>query len=323
MVKEESQPSDTKGETAATTKTDYYSHAKDSEHTYCGEHDAWAGLPCITYPAEQPSPSEGNPTLPLTIFSKYSSLDQLEESQQWVGFEARRTTTIGYDEAGRQVRVHVTGNGAELPAVETEYDEETGAPVSQHFVCSEECEGFDSQKVTTVYDKLGRPIEYEDADGNKSGVAYDLLGRPAIASDGKGYQELSYDEESGVLTEMTDSAAGAFKAAYNAEGQMTEQLLPDGLGDRRSPTTAKANRPRCNTSRKAIASAPAPGSPSAAKTRSPVRSCAKKAASATTNTATTRPAASPSPRNSTSAAPARPAPTPSKAQPARTQIAPR
>ena len=31
---------------------------------------------------------------------------------------------------------------------------------------------------------------------------------------------------------MTDSAAGTFKATYNADGQMTEQLLPDGLAQK-------------------------------------------------------------------------------------------
>jgi len=91
---------------------------------------------------------------------------------------------------------------------------------------------FDSQETATTYDKLGRPVEYEDADGNKSGTAYDLLGRPAVVSDGKGTQEIAYDEESGVVTEMTDSAVGTFKATYNADGAMTEELLPNGLAAR-------------------------------------------------------------------------------------------
>lgn len=89
-----------------------------------------------------------------------------------------------------------------------------------------------SGPITTTYDKLGRPVEYEDADGNVSEVRYDLLGRPVLVTDGKGYQTVSYDKTSGVATEMTDSAAGTFKATYNADGQMTEQLLPDGLDQR-------------------------------------------------------------------------------------------
>ena len=86
--------------------------------------------------------------------------------------------------------------------------------------------------MTTTYDALGRPIEYEDADGNVSGVAYDMMGRPVIVTDGKGSQIGTYDSTSGALTELEDSAAGTFKAAYNADGQMTEQLLPDGLAQK-------------------------------------------------------------------------------------------
>ncbi len=91
---------------------------------------------------------------------------------------------------------------------------------------------FDERAVTTTYDKLGRPIEYQDADENISGVAYDSSGRPVVASDGKGYQSITYDEESGVATKLTDSAAGVFAATYDADGQMTEQLLPNGLAQR-------------------------------------------------------------------------------------------
>jgi RHS repeat-associated protein len=89
-----------------------------------------------------------------------------------------------------------------------------------------------SGPVTTTYDKLGRPIAYQDADGNKSSVAYDLLGRPAWVSDGKGTQTYAYDDASGALTQLTDSAAGTFTAGYDADGQMTEQLLPDGLSQK-------------------------------------------------------------------------------------------
>jgi YD repeat-containing protein len=31
---------------------------------------------------------------------------------------------------------------------------------------------------------------------------------------------------------LTDSAAGAFTATYDADGHMTEQLLPDGLAQK-------------------------------------------------------------------------------------------
>ncbi len=88
---------------------------------------------------------------------------------------------------------------------------------------------FDSQAIVTGYDKLGRPVKYTDADAVTSEVTYDLLGRPVKSSDGKGTQTYGYDEDSGALVAMEDSAAGLFTAGYNADGAMTERGLPDGL----------------------------------------------------------------------------------------------
>jgi RHS repeat-associated protein len=87
----------------------------------------------------------------------------------------------------------------------------------------------DSQETATGYDALGRPVEYLDADGNISTVTYDVDGRPVSAFDGKGTQTRYYDATSGLLTKLEDSAAGTFTAAYNADGAMTEEGLPDGL----------------------------------------------------------------------------------------------
>lgn len=227
QVTEEHQPSNEGGGTAGTTKTVYYT----AEGSSCVS-KAWAGLPCETKLAADPSPAGTRPKLPVTTFTKYSNLDQPEEIQQKTNGVAKRTTTIAYDPAGRPKTTRTTGEGTEVPKVETTYSETTGAPVSQQFVCESKCEGFDQQQTKTEYDKLGRPIYYYDADGNKSEVAYDLLGRPYYVSDGKGSQTTKYDETSGVATEMTDSAAGTFKATYNADGQMTEQLLPNGLAQK-------------------------------------------------------------------------------------------
>jgi RHS repeat-associated protein len=87
----------------------------------------------------------------------------------------------------------------------------------------------DSQETATGYDALGRPVEYLDADGNVSSVTYDLDGRAVSATDGKGTQNFFYDATSGLLTKLEDSAAGTFTAAYNADGAMTEEGLPNGL----------------------------------------------------------------------------------------------
>ena len=232
QVTEERQPSDTEGKKAGTTKTVYWTVGTNPEESSCGVKPAWAGLPCSVRPVAEPSPEEGKPKLDSTTFSKYSSLDQPEEIYESNGHGGRLTTTT-YDAAGRPLTTRQVGEGTEIPKIQTVYNETEGMPESQYFVCElSKCEGFDTQEVKTTYDKLGRPVKYLDADGNVSEVGYDLLGRPAKTFDGKGTQVITYDEESGLPTEMTDSAAGTFKATYDADGQMTEQLLPDGLAQK-------------------------------------------------------------------------------------------
>ncbi len=241
QVIEERQPSNEGGGTAGTTKIVYYTAASQSEpFASCGGKAKWAGLPCVSYPAAEPSPAGTRPKLPwkwITSYdwynpatkATYDAFDAPSEFQEKVNGVVKRTTTMTYDSAGRQVKTKVTGDGTSVPPVEFTYDEGTGMPISTQFVCETSCEGFDQQKVRTVYDPLGRLVEYEDADGAVSGVGYDLMGRPVISTDGKGTEAVTYDELSGAASELTDSAAGTFKASYNADGRMTEQLLPNGL----------------------------------------------------------------------------------------------
>lgn len=233
LVLESRQPSDPTGEDAGTTKNVYYIADPDdyngTPYANCDNKKAWAGLPCVSHAKADPSPAGGNPKLPWIWITSYNSLDLATETQEKVNGELKRTTTATFDAAGRPLQSHETGEGVETPSSETLYSESTGAPVGQRLVCEEDCEGFDEQTVITTLDSLGRPIEYEDADGNVSEVAYDLLGRNAIISDGKGVQATTYDAESGVLTQMHDSAAGTFTATYDANGQMVEAGLPNGL----------------------------------------------------------------------------------------------
>lgn len=230
QVIEERQPSDTAGKKAGSTKTFYWTALANSEESKCGFKPAWAGLPCLSRPVAEPSPAESNPKLPWTWFNKYSSLDQLEEGYEEINTGIVRSTTVSYDAAGRPLTSRQKGNGTEVPAIQTAYNEKNGLAESQYFLCEGKC--TDIQETKTTYDKLGRPIKYFDADGNESKVEYDLLGRPATTWDGKGAQLFAYDEDSGLPTEMLDSAAGIFKANYNANGQMTEQLLPNGLAQK-------------------------------------------------------------------------------------------
>jgi RHS repeat-associated protein len=232
QVIEERQPSDTEGNKAGTTKTVYWTAGANSEQSKCGFKPAWAGLPCFSRPVAEPSPAEWNPRIPWTWFTKYSTLDRLEESYEEINGGIERRTTVTYDAAGRPLTSRQKYGGAEVPTIQTSYNEKTGAPEAQRYVCEANCGSFDTQEVKMTFDPLGRPIEYLDADGSKSKTEYDLLGRPVFVSDGKGTQVFTFDEDSGLATGMTDSAAGTFKAAYNANGQMTEQLLPNGLAQK-------------------------------------------------------------------------------------------
>lgn len=238
QVKEERQPSnaaDGETRTAGTTRTFYYLPIGRETGSSCAEtKPAWAGLPCETKPAADPSPAGNRRKLPVTTFTKYSSLDQPEEVQEKTNGTLERTTNITYDSASRQLTTHTTGGGQAVPKAETSYDEATGRPVSQQFLCEEEdCKDFDQQKVTTTYDKLGRVFSYEDADGATAYYYYDSWSRPNEVFDKAGHHQLIfYDEDSGLVTKVIDSAAGPFEAAYNADGQMIEQLLPNGLAQR-------------------------------------------------------------------------------------------
>lgn len=233
---EKRQPSNPAGGGAGTTRFIYYTAGTHPTDSSCGNKPVWTGLVCKERPAAQANPAEENPQLLVTRYASYNSLDQPETIVESPGGEEKagktRTSTFTYDDAGRPVTAKVSGGGESLPATETSYDPETGRAYMQELVCEgseKECEGFDSQAATTTYDALGRPTEYEDADGNVSGVAYDLLSRPVVSADGKGTQTMSYDEETGLAVQLSDSQVGTFTAEYDADGNMTEYTLPNGL----------------------------------------------------------------------------------------------
>ncbi len=226
---ERSLPAKPEGGDAHTTKIYYYTH-DSSPVNGCQHVDGFAGLPCEKTPAAQPGTS-GQPELLVTKYASYNALGEPTEVIESPGGkeETTRKTIKTYDTAGRETSSKQLGGGTALPPTQTVYSTTMGMPVEQKFTCETGCEGFDSQVVTAIYDKLGRPVEYGDADGNISTVSYDLLGRPLTTTDGKGTQTFGYDSTSGLLTKLEDSAAGTFTAAYDADGNMTERGLPNGL----------------------------------------------------------------------------------------------
>lgn len=227
---ERSLPAKPEGGDAHTTKTIYYSPGKNKEYESCGEKSGWANLPCLTMPAKQPG-TEGQPEILVTRYAAYNQLGEPTEVIESPGGkeETTRKTVTTYDTAGRETTSKQVGGGTALSPTQTVYSKETGLPTEQKLTCEGKCEGFDNQATVAGYDKLGRPVEYLDADGNVSTVSYDIDGRPVETTDGKGSQKATYDVTSGLMTKLEDSAAGTFTAAYDAEGEMIEKGLPNGL----------------------------------------------------------------------------------------------
>lgn len=229
---ERSLPAEPKGGDAHTMTIIYYTAGTNPLDASCGSSPGFANLPCKTMPAKQPG-TAGMPELLVTRYASYNYLGEPTEVIESPGGkeekEKTRKAIKTYDEAGRQTASRLVGGGTELPPTATVYNKATGLPEEQKFTCESKCEGFDSQSAVIAYDELGRPVQYTDADGSTSKSTYDLLGRPATIFDGKGTQTFGYDETSGLLVALNDSAAGTFTASYDADGKMVEEGLPNGV----------------------------------------------------------------------------------------------
>ena len=232
QVIERSLPAKPTGGDARTTKTIYYTAGENPLDAACANNPGYAGLACKMGPAKQPE-AKG---LPELLVKRYASYNQLSEPLEVIESpggkeEAGKTrkSIATYDSAGRMETSRQIGGGKELPPTKTLYNAETGRPVEQKFTCETSCEGFKGQASVVEYDKLGRQVKYTDADGNTSIATYNLDGQVATASDAKGSQKYGYDSVSGLLTTLEDSSAGTFTAAYDADGNLTEEGLPDGI----------------------------------------------------------------------------------------------
>lgn len=224
---EQRQPSDEGGTGAGTTKMLYYRPNGSQEE--CKSYQ-YAGLPCRVQPAAQPG-TAGQPQLLVRRYISFSPLGSPTEVIESPAGEAgnQRKALTTYDTAGRPLTRKIEGGGTPVPTSEVKYNPTLGLPTVQQFKCESSCAGFDTQATTTTYDSLGRPTEYEDADGGNAKTTYDIIGRPVIVSDGKGSQTLTYEPNSGLLTKLEDSAVGTFTAVYDADGNMVERVLPNGL----------------------------------------------------------------------------------------------
>jgi RHS repeat-associated protein len=208
-------------------ETDFVAYTAGSNTpSSCGSHPEWAGLPCYTTPAAQPGTS-GLPNLATTQVTEYNTYGEPETAVQ-TNSSDNRTTTIGYDAAGRPTSQSITGTsgaGTGLPTITTTYDPATGLPYTT-------TDG--TLTITRTYDALGRLWKYQDADGNTSTYIYDLLDRISTLDDGKNTATYTYDdvgsEERGVPTTINyGSGIGSFTATYDADGNLATQTYPGGV----------------------------------------------------------------------------------------------
>ncbi|MFF3395950.1 RHS repeat-associated core domain-containing protein [Streptomyces sp. NPDC002669] len=209
------------GTDAATRVTTYWSATGSGT---CAGRPEWADLQCSTSAAGAITGGGSNPTALPTTTTEYD----------WWGKAAKvtdtangitRTTTTTYDGAGRPTKVAVTGGtGQAVPEATTEYDPATGQVIKTVSPTG--------GTITRAYDKLGRQISYTDADGGKTTTEYDLLDRPVKVTDtSPSTVTYTYDhtvEPRGLVTKTTDSIAGAFSAAYDADGSVSSEKLPGG-----------------------------------------------------------------------------------------------
>ena len=204
--------------TAHDTQTIYYTASPNSSIPACGSHPEWAGLACQAQPAAQPN-TPGLPNLPVTTYT-YNVWDEPTVTIDTSG-STTRTSTIGYDAAGRPLTSAISSTvGTPVPTVTNEYSATTGALVKQ---------STSTQSVVTAVNTLGEEIAYTDADGNQSTFTYDEDERLKETNDGKGTQTVTYDTTTGLPVALKDSAAGTFTATYDVEGAITSKGYPDGM----------------------------------------------------------------------------------------------
>ncbi|MFD3499115.1 RHS repeat-associated core domain-containing protein [Streptomyces sp. NPDC058678] len=219
-VNRKSQPASS-GSDAGTTITTYYT--ADGTGT-CGAKPEWADQVCRIAPAADVTGGGSNPAqLPTKVleYGLFGQASKIIETANGV----TRTTTTGYDPAGRATTLSTSGGvGTAVPSGTTAFDDATGLPVSHTSPTG--------GTITKSYDQLGRQMTYTDADGGTTTTRYDALDRPTTVTDNvPSTTTYTYDtaiDPRGLLTSVTDSVAGTFTARYDEDGELVTQGLPGG-----------------------------------------------------------------------------------------------
>ncbi len=215
-------------QTAHDTKTIYYTSEANSEYPECGKHIEWANLPCQTQPVSQPA---DNPKLPVTTitYNMWDQIETTEEAFKETSGTIKRKKITTFDAAGRPLSTEETSSiDASLPAVTDKYNTTNGTLETQSTTS-----GSTTETITSLYNTLGQPESYTDADKNTAKYKYDVDGRVTNITDSsnesKSEQSYTYSTTTGALSQLVDSAAGAFTATYDVQGRITSESYPNGM----------------------------------------------------------------------------------------------
>ncbi|QNA75393.1 RHS repeat-associated core domain-containing protein [Streptomyces sp. So13.3] len=224
------------GNDAGTMITTYYSASGTG---LCAGKPEWADLVCQTAPAGAITGGGSNPSQLPTKTNEYNQYGQVTKATDTAN-GITRTTTTGYDGAGRPTTVAVAGgSGIAVPTVTTSYDSATGLAFQQTST---------SGTITKAFDQLGRQRSYTDADGGLTSAEFDSLDRISKVADSvPSTTTFTYDtsiDPRGLATTVSDSVAGTFTARYDAEGALTTETLPGGytMAEEQDPVGAVISR---------------------------------------------------------------------------------
>ncbi|MGW2052247.1 DNRLRE domain-containing protein, partial [Streptomyces sp. NPDC001858] len=209
------------GTDAATRITQYWTATGTGS---CQGRPEWADQPCWTGPAGAITGGGSNPASLPDATTEYGYFGQTAKSTETANGQSR-TTSITHDAAGRPLKTTVTGTlGQAVPETTNEYDPTTGKVTKTTSTTG--------GTIARAYDKLGRLTSYTDADGGTTTTEYDKLDRPVKVTDSApSTVTYTYDhtaEPRGLVTKTSDSVAGDFTAAYDADGSLATEKLPGG-----------------------------------------------------------------------------------------------
>ncbi|BAJ27002.1 MULTISPECIES: RHS repeat-associated core domain-containing protein [Kitasatospora] len=200
---------------------------------WCQGRPEWADQVCWKGPAGDIAGGGANPQQQTDTSFEYGRWGQITETDETSG-STYRNTFLSYDNAGRLVTSHLTGNtGQPLTDVTTAYSGTNGRPVSTS--------STGGGTVSRDYDALGRVVSYTDADGGTTTTSYDPLGRVLTVTDSApSTTTYAYDsavEPGGQPVRIVDSVAGTITAEYGPDGTVTAQHLPGGYTAKQTRNT--------------------------------------------------------------------------------------